>query len=200
MSWRAAWALGALCGVLAGLLVTGAPGAAVGCVCAGCVATVLRRCESPAVRRERARAAAQLPVAADLLSAALRAGAAPDVAAAVVGAAIGGPVGDRLVLVARALRIGLPPTEAWARLTAVPDAERISAAAVRSAERGTALTIALDRLADDLRAARAAQAEAAARRVGVLGVLPLGLCFLPAFLLTSVVPVVTAIFGDLLRP
>jgi hypothetical protein len=57
---------------------------------------------------------------------------------------------------------------------------------------------ALTRLADDLRADRSVAAEAAARRAGVLIVLPLGLCFLPAFLLAGLVPVVVALLGDVL--
>jgi hypothetical protein len=61
------------------------------------------------------------------------------------------------------------------------------------------LTRELDRQADELRAARTAAAEAAARRVGVLVVLPLALCFLPAFVLAGVVPVIVAVFGDVLR-
>jgi pilus assembly protein TadC len=55
---------------------------------------------------------------------------------------------------------------------------------------------ALSRLAEDLRADRLVRAEAAARRAGVLIVLPLGLCFLPAFLLAGIVPVIVAVLGD----
>ncbi|MEV6931670.1 hypothetical protein AB0M46_45255, partial [Dactylosporangium sp. NPDC051485] len=36
------------------------------------------------------------------------------------------------------------------------------------------------------------------RRVGVLAVLPVGLCFLPAFVLTGVIPVVIAVVHDVL--
>jgi pilus assembly protein TadC len=71
--------------------------------------------------------------------------------------------------------------------------------ATRSAERGSALSRALEQQAVDLRAARAAAAEAAARKAGVLVVLPLGLCFLPAFLLAGVVPLVVSVLGDLLH-
>ena len=39
---------------------------------------------------------------------------------------------------------------------------------------------------------------AAARTAGVLVVLPLGLCFLPAFVLAGLVPVVVAVVGDVL--
>jgi pilus assembly protein TadC len=199
MRARVAWPLASLCGVACGAVVGGWPGIVVGLLCCAAVGWALRHCESPRARRERIRARAQLPIVADLLSSALRAGAAPDLAATVVGEAIGGPVGDRLVVVSRALRIGMSPSEAWGRLAAVPDGERVCTAATRSAESGVALAVSLERLAGDLRARRAAAAVAAARRAGVLGVLPLGLCFLPAFLLTGVIPVIAAVFGDLFR-
>jgi Flp pilus assembly protein TadB len=150
-------------------------------------------------RRDERQAAADLPIAVDLLAAALRAGAPPARAAEVVGEALGGPLGRRLVRVGTALRLGTRPEEAWGPLTAIPGAERVRRAAVRSADSGAAMTGALGRLAGDLRAARTAHAEAAAQRLGVLVVLPLGLCFLPAFLLTGVVPVVVAVLGDVLR-
>ncbi|HEU4425315.1 MAG TPA: type II secretion system F family protein, partial [Pilimelia sp.] len=63
---------------------------------------------------------------------------------------------------------------------------------------GGALAGAFTRVADDLRADRAVAAEAAARRAGVLIVLPLGLCFLPAFVLAGLVPVIVAVLGDVL--
>ena len=199
MAARTVWPLAVLAGLAAGFVVGGWQGFPVGLVCGAGLGFALRRCEPRAVRRERIEAASQLPIVADLLSSALRAGATPDLAVSVVGAAVGGPVGERLMAVARALRIGMSPAEAWSRLAGVPGADRISAAAVRSAESGVALSMALDRLAEDLRASRVAAAEAAARRAGVLGVLPLGLCFLPAFLLTAVVPVVAGVLGDVLR-
>ena len=54
---------------------------------------------------------------------------------------------------------------------------------------------AVSRLADDVRAEGRSAAEQAARRVGVLAVAPLGLCFLPAFVLLGVVPVVIDLFS-----
>ena len=41
--------------------------------------------------------------------------------------------------------------------------------------------------------------EAAAQRVSVLIVLPLGLCFLPAFVFAGIVPVIVAVLGDVLH-
>jgi pilus assembly protein TadC len=157
------------------------------------------RHREPADRRvARLHAVADLPLCADLLAAALRAGAPVDRAAAAVADALGGPLGERLERTARSLRLGAGSPEAWAHLADVPGADRLVAAAIRTSASGAALAGALTRLADDLRGDRAVTAEAAARRAGVLIVLPLGLCFLPAFLLAGLVPVVVAVLGDVL--
>jgi len=126
----------------------------------------------------------------------LRAGAPIDRAAAAVADALGGPLGVRLQRTARSLRLGAEPAEAWQHLAGVDGADRLIAAAVRSSASGGALAGALGRLADDLRADRALAVEAAAQRAAVLVVLPLGLCFLPAFLLVGVVPVLIGLLGD----
>jgi pilus assembly protein TadC len=72
-------------------------------------------------------------------------------------------------------------------------------AATRSADSGAALAAAFERLADDQRSGRTATADAAARRAGVLIVLPLGLCFLPAFVFAGVLPVIVAVLGGVLK-
>ena len=186
----------------AGLAVAGLTGnvggVLFGAVTAVGVERVLRRRESAGLRQERAAAVADLPLGADLLAAALRAGAPIDHAAAAVAEALGGPLGERLQRAARSLRLGADAAEAWSHLAGVGGAERLIAAAIRSSSSGGALAGALGRLADDLRADRAAAAEAAAQRAGVLIVLPLGLCFLPAFLLAGLVPVLIAVLGDVL--
>lgn len=159
---------------------------------------VLRRRQPAEVRAARRRAVADLPLCAEFLAAALRAGAPVDRAAAAVADALGGPLGERLEQTARSLRMGAGPAEAWAHVADVPGASRLAAVAVRSSTSGGALAGALIRLGDDLRSDRSVAAEAAARRAGVLIVLPLGLCFLPAFLLAGLVPVVVAVLGDVL--
>ncbi|MEV1144363.1 type II secretion system F family protein [Micromonospora sp. NPDC049799] len=158
----------------------------------------LRRIESPAARTRRLREAGDLPLAADLLAAALRAGAPVDRSVQAVAGALDGPLAERLGRVGRLLLLGAGPEEAWATLDPVPGAERLTAAVRRSANSGAALAGALVRVADDLRADRSSAAEAAARRAGVLIVLPLGLCFLPAFILAGLVPVIVAVLGDVL--
>jgi pilus assembly protein TadC len=190
--------LAMVAGTAVALLVGGWWGIPSGVVVAVGTHRVLRRMEPAAVRVARLRAIADLPLAADLLAAALRAGAPTDLAADAVADALGGPLGERLRRVARSLSLGAEPAEAWAHLSDVTGADRLVAAAVRSSASGGALAGALSRLADDLRADRSVAAEAAARRAGVLIVLPLGLCFLPAFVLAGLVPVVVAVLGDVL--
>ncbi|MFG1605541.1 type II secretion system F family protein [Actinoplanes sp. NPDC049265] len=150
------------------------------------------------VREARLRAAVDLPLCADLLAAALRAGAPVDRAVFAVAEALGGPLGERLERTARSMRLGAGPDEAWAHLSDIEGADRLVAAAIRSTASGGALAGALTRLTDDLRAGRGFAAEAAAQRAGVLIVLPLGLCFLPAFVLAGLVPVLVALIGDVL--
>jgi pilus assembly protein TadC len=55
------------------------------------------------------------------------------------------------------------------------------------------------RLAADARAERGRAATARARRAGVLITLPLGLCFLPAFLVVGVLPVVIGLAGGMVN-
>ncbi|WP_319459765.1 type II secretion system F family protein [Micromonospora sp. RTP1Z1] len=197
--WPDRTRLGAgLAGVAAAIVVTGWAGLLVAVLVAVAADRLLRRIEPRAVRDRRLRETADLPLAADLLAAALRAGAPVDRSVLAVAEALGGPMADRLGRVGRTLLLGGEPAEAWSQLLPVPGAERLVAAALRSSSSGAALAGALTRLADDLRADRSTAAEAAARRAGVLIVLPLGLCFLPAFILAGLVPVIVAVLGDVL--
>jgi pilus assembly protein TadC len=197
-------ALVALFGLVPALVIGGWSGVVLGVVAGPVLGLTLARwlARQPSRRivADERRVAADLPFAADLLAAALRAGAAPDVAARCVAAAIAGPMGERLGRVERALRLGARADEAWCYLGDAEGATRVVAAAVRSQHSGAAFAGALGRLADDLRADRLIAADAAARRAGVLIVLPLGLCFLPAFVLAGLVPVVVAVLGDVLSP
>ncbi|MER7455655.1 type II secretion system F family protein [Micromonospora sp. NPDC126480] len=187
-----------LAGVSVVVVVGGWPGALGAPLTAVLIDRMLRRIEPPAVRERRRREAEDLPLAADLLASAMRAGAPVDRSVLAVADALDGPLAQRLTRVGRLLRLGADPEEAWATLDVVRGAERLTAAALRSAASGAALAGALTRLADDLRADRATAAETTARRAGVLIVLPLGLCFLPAFILAGLVPVIVAVLGDVL--
>lgn len=195
---RRAWMAAIVVGALVAVAIGGWPGLFVGAVVGIGVQRWMARQEPAARRAERRQVGYELPFAADLLAAAMRAGAAPDVAARCVSRAMPGPLGARLSRVDRALQFGAPAAEAWAYLDDAPGAARVGQAAVRSQHSGAAFAGALQRVADDLRVDALIAAEAAGRRAGVLIVLPLGLCFLPAFVLAGLVPVIVAVLGGVL--
>ncbi|MCA1721019.1 MAG: type II secretion system F family protein, partial [Actinobacteria bacterium] len=88
----------------------------------------------------------------------------------------------------------------WAQLAGDRSDDPLAPAArllARAAEGGAPVADTVARLAQDARAVARAAGEQAARRVGVLVVAPLGLCFLPAFVLLGVVPVVLGLAGPL---
>jgi pilus assembly protein TadC len=181
------------------LVIGGWPGAVAAVVAAPVAARFLRNLEPAAARRERRLVAAELPFAADLMAAALRAGLPVDAAARATGVACGGGVGRELLRVADGLQLGLEPVDAWRSIRELPDGGGVADAVLRSADSGAAVARALTRLAEDLRDTHAQRVEAAAQRAGVLIVLPLGLCFLPAFVLAGIVPVIVAVLGGVLR-
>ncbi len=98
--------------------------------------------------------------------------------------------------VAAALRWGADEHEAWA---SVDPAWAPAARAVSIAHRaGIAPAALLMKAADDTRRADLERLELAAAQVGVRLVLPLGLVLLPAFCLTTVVPLVVSLGRRLL--
>ena len=196
---RRAWAGGIAGGVVAWLFIGGRAGLVVGAVALIAIARVLSRLEPASARARRDQALADLPFAADLLAGALRSGAPTERAARIVGTALTGPIGRQLVSVADGLKLGLDPTDAWSAMRAVPEAIRLASAVVGSADSGAAVAGALERLADGLRVSAAARVESSAQRLGVLMVLPLGLCFLPAFIFAGIAPVIVAVLSGVLR-
>ena len=91
---------------------------------------------------------------------------------------------------ARLAMLGAPVETAWSNCLADPRWAPIARAVIRAHHSGAALTDVLVHLADDRRRALRTDAQAAAERAGIAIVLPLGACFLPAFVLVGVVPVV----------
>jgi pilus assembly protein TadC len=141
--------------------------------------------------------AAALPTAADLLAMCLRSGASTAAALEAVADSTAGPLADRLRRVAASLRLGAGPDEAWAVETGDPLAP-LARSFIRSTATGAPVAELMTAVADEQRRSVRWTAEAAARRAGVLAVAPLAACFLPAFVLTGVVPVILAVAGDVL--
>lgn len=150
-------------------------------------------------RRSRGRTPPDLPLALDLIAAALRAGRPLDHCLELGGAALDGPAGAALMRVAVLLRLGADPDEAWRAVTDEPALAPVAVAARRSARSGIRLAAMFERLASQTRAGLRSAATARAQRVGVLTAAPLGLCFLPSFVCLGVAPVIIGIASEVLR-
>ncbi|GAB2450316.1 type II secretion system F family protein [Xylanimonas ulmi] len=157
-------------------------------------AGVRRRCGlltvAPPARRDDDVVPADVPVTLELLGAALRAGAGVPRALEAVGDAVGGGDGAALGATGAALRLGASWSQAWG---AAPGRLDVVARALRPAwEEGAAPAAALRAAGEEVRRSRRDAARQAAGRLAVRLVLPLGACFLPAFVLVGLVPVLLA--------
>jgi Flp pilus assembly protein TadB len=134
-----------------------------------------------------------LPLTLDLVAVVLRAGrpGAQAVELALDGASE--QVATVLTQVAALLRLGADPEEAWRPAAAHPSLAPVAAAARRSSASGAKLAAAFEECAAQLRRDGATEAHGRAARAGVLTLLPLGLCFLPAFVCIGIVPVVVGV-------
>jgi Flp pilus assembly protein TadB len=175
-------------GLLVGIHLGGVPGAGTGVgIGAAAGALLTRRAASTAQHHLRRQVDRDLPLALDLLSAALSAGLTPVAATLTAGRVLHGSLGTALLAVAARARAGLDP---WSALEEPgnPTLQRLAAAARRSAESGAPLQPWIAAVVLDLRSQDVPRAEEAARAAGAWAVLPLGLCFLPAYLALGVVP------------
>lgn len=139
----------------------------------------------------------QAPLVADLLASCLAAGATLGTALAVVGAAVEAPAGPILSSAAMADRLGADSAEVVSLLQVRGDDDfnAIGAAVTRSRETGAPLAEVLSTTAARTRQRWLSDAQVRARSVAVRSVLPLAVCYLPAFLLLGVVPIVAGYFS-----
>lgn len=140
----------------------------------------------------------ELAGAWELLAACLRAGMPVAVAARAVAEGLSAPAGPALRRTAELLALGADCAQAWQPALECPATARFARSARRSGRGGSALAGSVTRLAAELRADAAQQAEARAQRAGVLIAAPLGLCFLPAFLAIGVAPVLIGLATGLM--
>ena len=131
----------------------------------------------------------------DLCATAVRGGTAVPAALVVTGRHLGGEVGDALGRAGAALGMGAPWDVAW---SGAPVAASVVGDALRTAwSTGASPAPRLRAAADRARRERRARARAASGALGVRLTLPLGVCFLPAFVLLGLIPVVLGLAGDL---
>ncbi|MEU5385040.1 type II secretion system F family protein [Kitasatospora cineracea] len=189
--------LAVLLGVSAWALVGGWAGPAVGVLAGGAAWRLLPRVRAPDERRRTAEQdwlVRQLPLTAELLAACLGSNGSPAAAAAAVADSVPTPMRERLSAVAAQLSLGAGPERCWEQLADdCPPLAPLARCLARTSLSGTPPAAVLAGLAQSHRAAAARAAHARVRRAGVLATAPLGLCFLPAFVLIGVVPVVTGL-------
>jgi Flp pilus assembly protein TadB len=188
--------LGGLAVALLAWAVTGSPwGAGVAAACGCGLAVVLRRIgERPA----RADDAVELAASWAELAVCLEAGLPVASAVAAAAASLDGSTGVALRRVAGLLELGADPAVAWRVAQDDVAAAAFARTAARSAATGAALARTARAESTRVREALTDIAEARAQRAGVLIAAPLGLCFLPAFLVLGVAPVVIGLAGEVL--
>jgi Flp pilus assembly protein TadB len=196
IGFRAASAVATGLGVM--VFVGGWPGLALGPIGTVVVWRVAGRIEPASARRRREQLARALPHAVDLMASSLSVGTSPSTAVALVASAVDPPMRDELALVASRLALGADPVRVWSELTGHPQLGALGRCLVRATDSGASVADAMHRLAEDLRRTARADVESRARTVGVKAAAPLGLCLLPAFILTGIVPLVAGSVAVLL--
>lgn len=134
-------------------------------------------------------------VLADILRAAIQAGASIPTALIAVGRALPGARGRQFTQVAATLRLGGTWQAAWEHADA--DLHVLARVLQPAWDDGVAPGALLTHAANDIRRRRADAAREAAARLGVRLVLPMGLCWLPAFVLLGLAPVLLSTGGSL---
>lgn len=154
-------------------------------------------------QRDRADAGPDRPLAVaatlDLLAACLAAGLATETAIRAAAHASGAPeAAAALSRAADLIGLGAPPAQVWAAAHEVPGLAGLARDAARSARSGSTLAERARDGAAELRRVQEQRARAAGERSQVAVAGPLGLCFLPAFVLIGIGPTVIGLAGDLL--
>lgn len=181
---------------VAGLVVLGWPaGFVVGLLAAPVARAAFERLESGSVRRRSEQVRRQLPGALDLVTAALDAGRPPGIALKLAAQATPDPLGSDLAAVAHRVSVAGDLRAALADITGplLPLARALR----RADQSGIPVASVIAAAASDIRREHQAARREVARRIGVRTAAPLGLCFLPAFLLIGIVPAVIATAASL---
>jgi len=126
----------------------------------------------------------------ELFCACLEAGLTHEQAAHAVGVCGGATA---WLAVSAFLAVGVDPDTAWEPVRALPGCADIASLASASTRTGASIVAGCRRVADKLTQRAADERTAATERAGVLIALPLTTCFLPAFFLLGLVPVLVSL-------
>ena len=188
LNLRLAVGLGAGLGAMVWL--PGLWGVAGGALVAALVVLGLGFLEMGRSRTQRQLVLRQLPMTLDFMAAVLAAGVPLSGAVRAVAAVSPAETAAVLRQVDARVRVGSTDAEAWRSLATHPVWGEAARDLARSAQSGTALRAVLVAHAQDARRQAREELQGKAWQVGVKVALPLMCCFLPAFMLTGVAPVV----------
>lgn len=190
------WLLAGLAFLGGWAFVGGVLGVVIGAVAAFCSVRALASAEGPRARARRLELARDLPTGVDLLGVTVSAGGAMEQALVLVADALPGALAEEFGAIHRQFALGADPVAIWEDVGRHEQLAPLGRAMVRAHESGAAVGGAISALAEELRDRARFEVEAQARSVDVKSAGPLGLCLLPAFVLTGVVPMVAGIFAS----
>ncbi|WP_345607344.1 type II secretion system F family protein [Pseudonocardia adelaidensis] len=185
-------------GAAAGALGWAVAGAAAGLLfaTAAAAAGLLAARRSRSGRPIAAEPDTELAAGWELLAVCLEAGLPVALAVTAAAEPLHGAVGARLRRTAGLLELGADAAAAWLAAERMPALATFARAAGRSAGTGSALAQVARAEAERIRAGLLDTAQAKAQRAAVLITAPLGVCFLPAFLVLGIAPVVVGLAGE----
>ena len=153
----------------------------------------------PKQPRDRPNAVSPLDIAADieLFAACATAGLAIGPTMAAVADAAGPTTAGDWLAARALLAVGAPLPDVWRGLAELRGLDELARTARHSGQSGAAIAVGCERVAARLREDAEDRAIGAAERAGVLIALPLTLCFLPAFMLLGLAPMVLSLGSQL---
>jgi len=134
----------------------------------------------------------------ELFVACVRAGLSVQQATSAVSIVADEPTATYWIQVNSLLALGVEPERAWVHMSQLPGLQELARLVVMSEYSGAAIASGCQRLGDTLRADATSNAIAKAERAGVFISLPMAMCFLPAFIVLGLVPVVISLGAQLL--
>jgi pilus assembly protein TadC len=154
--------------------------------------------ESAEQQKRRQRLTGEIPKVCDLLSVCLASGLPLRSAVGVVAQVLDGELAQTLREVSARVELGADEAEAWMSIAPTPGLETFAREIARCTRNGVGLAAVLSALGRDKRAEAFNDLEVEARRVGVKSVMPLMVCFLPAFVLLGIVPIIGGMVAQVL--
>lgn len=194
------WRIGALLALIFFLLAGQSIIAAIGgCGVGAAAIAALRWSEAITEHRRNQRLSAQLPICLELLVATLAAGLPLRAGIRHIAGLVPEPSAGLLNGVLNHIDLGRSDAQGWEQLEHNPVWGPVARDLSRCASSGAGLSEILTVHASEARARTRAKKEQIARTAGVKSVLPLVCCFLPAFILIGVVPIVASTLQSVLH-